>query len=294
MTEHRGPSTESSDEAAVADGEETVSMDLVSLARLFVRRWWVTLPLLALTLVGVVAAATLSPPVYRSSGSIVLLNPPAAPDPNTLSPSSPVINAENPYARFNDLSVMVDIVARVMSSDSAEARLRELGVDDYEVAGNQTFSSGPLIEVTADAPSAEAAIRSAELVLAEVQVVLEDRQLSRGTDPRYLISFDTIEAPSRTTTVLGSTLRMAIAVLAIGGLFTFGLAMLADVVLGRRAARAAKRSSTGPKSPSPGSAASRATTPPINGASTSSHRSPQTAGSTRRRLRLRPQLPARN
>ena len=86
-----------------------LSMDILSVLGMVVRHWRVTVPAVLLTIAGVVAAVVLSPPVYQTSGSLVLLNPPALPE--VADPADTAKVNANPYLRFNDLSVVVDIIA---------------------------------------------------------------------------------------------------------------------------------------------------------------------------------------
>ena len=106
-------------------------MDLLTLLRLFRRNIAATVvaAVLAAALVGYVVVS--APPVYRSSGSVVLFSPPQPPDPTLrdVDPSVPTttVASDNPYVRFNDLSVVVDIVRRVLLSTEVDATVRKAG-----------------------------------------------------------------------------------------------------------------------------------------------------------------------
>ena len=93
-----------------------------------------------------------------------------------------------------------------------------------------------MFEVTGDGPDAESAMRSTGIVLEEASRALADLQVQQGADPEYLISSTPLEAPSTATAMYGSTMRAAIAVVAVGGLGTLGLAVLAEITGQRRAA----------------------------------------------------------
>lgn len=215
------------------------SMDILSLLRLVVRQWRVTVPAAVVSLVGVVAALQLSSPTYEATGSIVLLSPPEAPDVEAVPGSAPPSEVgQNPFARYGDLSVVADILARVMDSDSRRTEFEVQGVTDYEVAANR-LSRGPVIEVTGEGPDSAAAIRSTEIVLTEVDAVLADLQRAEGADPKYYISTAPLEPPSTATAMYGSTVRAAIGALAVGALCTLGLALVAEALAQRRAARPA-------------------------------------------------------
>jgi hypothetical protein len=204
-------------------------MDLSSLVQMLVRRWRVALPASLLTLLGVMAVAQLSPPTYQSTGSIVLLSPPEPPEgagqPDLVAPEI----GQNPYARFGDLSIMADILARIVGDESTRAELAAQDVTSYEVTANR-LSRGPVIEVTGQSSSADGAVRSAELVLAEVDAVLSELQQTEGVDPEYFIKDVPVQPPATAAALYGSTIRSAIGALAVGGLGTLGLVALAEVL----------------------------------------------------------------
>jgi hypothetical protein len=214
-----------------------VSMDVLSVLRLLTRHWRVTVPAALLTVLLVGAAFRSSSPTYEATGSIVLLPPPEAPDVQPSSePVPPATVGQNPFARYGDLSVVADILARVLDSDSRQADFESQGVTGYEVVVNR-FQRGPVVDVTGQGPNPDAAIRSTEIVLQEVNAVLSDLQEAEGADPNYFIHGASVELPSTATPMYGSTVRTAIAALAVGALGTLGLAVLAEVIAGRREAR---------------------------------------------------------
>jgi hypothetical protein len=210
----------------------------MSLVRLMVRHWRVTGPAAAATLLLVVAALVLSSPTYAASASVALFSPPDAPEAEDASSADPAAG-ENPFTRYGDLSVVADIVARRMDSDAERAALKAEGVSGYEVVANR-LQRGPLVEVTGTGPNPAAAINSAEVVVAEFETVLTEMQESEGADPDYFITSGPIEPPETAVAQVGSTLRTAIAALAVGGLGTLGLAVVAESFTRRReAARSA-------------------------------------------------------
>jgi hypothetical protein len=183
------------------------------------------------------AAFRSSSPTYESTGSIVLLPPPEAPDVEAAAePAPPPTVGQNPFARYGDLSVVADILARVLDSDSRQAEFKSEGVTGYEVVANR-LQRGPVVEVTGQGPNPESAMRSTEIVLKEVNAVLSELQEAEGADPDYFIHGASVDLPSTATAMYGSTVRTAIAALAVGALGTLGLAVLAEVIARRRAAR---------------------------------------------------------
>jgi hypothetical protein len=211
-----------------------VPMDVLSLLRLTVRRWRVTAPAAVLTLLALVAAVQVSSPTYQATGSMVLLAPPDPPQAGAPVASPPTTaEGQNPFARYGDLAVMADILARTMSSETRRATFDPERVTGYEVVANR-FQRGPVVEVTGQGPTPEAAVASTEIVLSDVAFVLEKLQQDQGADPGYYIRSAPLEPASDATAMYGSTLRAGIAVLAVGALVTIGLAVLAEAVVQRR------------------------------------------------------------
>jgi hypothetical protein len=214
-----------------------VTMDVLSVLRLLARHWRVTAPAALLTVLLIGVAFRSSSPTYEATGSIVLLAPPEAPDVNAPAASAPAPNVgQNPFARYGDLSVVADILARVMDSDSRRAEFESQGVTGYDVVVNR-FQRGPVVDVTGQGPSPEAAIRSTEIVLKDVDAVLSELQQAEDADPDYFIHSAALEPPSTATAMYGSTVRTAIAALAVGALGTLALAVLAEAIARRRGAR---------------------------------------------------------
>jgi hypothetical protein len=214
-----------------------VSMDLLSLLRLISRHWRVTIPAALLTLIGLVGAFLVSSPTYEATGSVLLLAPPEAPrvDPATGEAASPGVG-QNPFARYGDLSIVADILARFMDSDSKRTEFEAEGVSGYVVAAN-SLQRGPVVDVTGKGSSSEEAIASADAVLEDVDATLTELQVAEDADPDYHITSALLEPPSTATAMVGSTLRTAIAVMALGGLGTLGLAVVAEAIGRRRAVR---------------------------------------------------------
>jgi uncharacterized protein involved in exopolysaccharide biosynthesis len=210
-----------------------VSMDLLSLMRLIVRHWRVTVPTALLTLIGVVGAFSVSSPTYEATGSIVLLGPPDAPKVDATAGQV----GQNPFARYGDLSIVGDILARLMDSDSKRTELESQGVTGYDVVANR-LQRGPVVEATGKGSSAEAAITSAEIVLKDIDATLAGLQEAEHADPDYYVTSAPLEPASTATAMYSSTLRTVIAVMVLGGLGMLGIAVVAEAI-GRRRARPA-------------------------------------------------------
>jgi hypothetical protein len=227
--------------------EEAAILDLLTLIRLIRRNIVAALlaSVLALGLVGYAVAN--APAVYLSSGSMVLFSPPTPPEPVAVDDGEgappTTVATDNPYARFNDLSVVVDIVKRVLLSREVDQRLRAAGViGTYTVAANIDFYRGPIIDIASEAPTPEASQRSTELVMAELAVALDDLQANQGTDADYRIVAQSVVPPNPGTRVLSSTVRRGMAAMVLATGMSIGILILADSVRRGRNRRRDRRS----------------------------------------------------
>jgi hypothetical protein len=221
-----------------------VSMDLMSLVRLMARHWRVTVPAAVLTVMLVVAAFMLKSPSYTAGASVVLFSPPLAPSAED-NPGVAQSTGENPFTRYGDLAVVADIVARKMNGDDIQAELKDEGVTGYTVIANR-LTRGPVIDVTGTGPDPATAIGSAKAAVAKFDSVLTEMQEAEGADPAYLITSAPVEPPDRAVAQVGSTMRTAIALLALGGLGTLALAVAAEAFSRRREGAATPGSSSTP------------------------------------------------
>jgi hypothetical protein len=243
------PDSDSPQEEAMSDtnhdpGSEAsgVSMDLISLVRLMWRHWRVTVPAGVLTFLLVVAVFTFKSPSYTAGASVVLFSPPLAPSAED-NPGVAASTGENPFTRYGDLAVVADIVARKMNGPDVRAELEAEGVTDYTVVANR-LTRGPVIDVTGTGPDPAAAMGSAEAAVAKFDSVLIDMQEAEGADPAYLVTSAPVEPPDQAEAQVGSTMRTAIALLAVGGLGTLGLAVAAEAFVRRRASAASAGSAS--------------------------------------------------
>src|SRR3954462_176386 len=96
-------------------------MDLLLIVTRIWRHRFITVPLILLTLAGAAYVAAVKKPVYQVSGTYLLVNPPAPPAQQqiTATPALAHVRADNPYTRFGNDPVMIDVLARVMSTPTA-------------------------------------------------------------------------------------------------------------------------------------------------------------------------------
>jgi capsular polysaccharide biosynthesis protein len=208
-------------------------MTISSLLRVLWRRRLVVIPMAVLSFGLCVATVLVYPPTYRSSASVVLLNPPAPP---ATTPQNPQIQpgAQNPYTRFGDLSVITDILVRVLASEPVKNSMKSAGLDGtVQIATNRDFYRGPIIDVAAESRIAEKAVAGANIVIAELQKQLKSLQQQQGTAPGYFIKAESFVPAGRATTIFSPTLRLLLLVAGVGLILTVGAGLLSDA-RGRR------------------------------------------------------------
>jgi hypothetical protein len=189
-------------------------VDLLHIAQKFWRYRLITLPVIALTLLGALYVVAIKAPVYKVSSSWVLINPPPPPTADDIArdPALGRINPNNPYTRFSDQSVIVSLLSSSLSSDSARQQLKDAGADPrYTVA--------PDVQLGYSSSVGTALTREVDRV-----------QTAQNVDPRYMIKAQQVVAPSSPEQQISSKLRPLIAVLAIGAILLLLAVSAADAL----------------------------------------------------------------
>jgi hypothetical protein len=214
-------------------------MDLVAIAQSVWRYKLVTIPVILLTFVGVVYMGVLKPATYQADASYILMAPPAPPTADQIAkdPALGRINSNNPYLRFGDLSVVVDLLTQSMATDATRQALVNQGADPrYTLAPSADFgAAAPIIQISGIGSSAYSAIRSAQLVSKATIKMLSDLQRAQGTNPAYMITTLTVSAPTTALLQVSSKLRSVIAVLALGAILLFVVVSTMSGLAARRA-----------------------------------------------------------
>lgn len=201
-------------------------MDLSSLLELLRRRWRVALPTFVVV-AALVGTLLVRPPMQRANSTLVLL-PSDTAQTNATAPS-------NPFERFGDISVVVDIVRRVVTSDATVRDLKARGLHGtFTVTANVDSTRGPILDVAADARNAQDAIGDVGLVVNEVNAQLASLQKAQGAQGRDFITSQVIVPASETTTIYSSMLRRLVVAVALCFGLTIAAAIVADA-FGRRA-----------------------------------------------------------
>jgi hypothetical protein len=200
-------------------------MDLFSIVQTIWRHKIAVLPVIAITVAGVFYVAAVKKPVYQTTASFALISPPPPPTLQQVQkdPALGRVNSNNPFVNYGSLSIVADLLAQVVSANTARAALVKQGADArYVVAPDQQFGlSAPLLQVTGVGVSSAAAIRTATLVGQALGQQMAALQAARHVDSHYWIEPLEVTAPDSATLQLSSKLRLLVGVLAIGVILLF-------------------------------------------------------------------------
>lgn len=228
---------EETDSAGSRGGEEhRRTMDLFTIAGVCLRRWYFTLPLLAVVVLFSYRAYSAVEPLYTSSRSIVVL--PSLK--STPTPSEPedetTAEVTNPYSGQGGSRFAVAVLARNLNSTAFLERL------DLETEVAQSFearssSNQPLIQIDATGPSEEHVYALLDAVISEAAVVLDEFQADAGAPEvtRYRIAPAVPAGPVDDATP--SRLRAAGAIVVLGAGLTAAVVVGADALLANRRRR---------------------------------------------------------
>jgi hypothetical protein len=225
-------------------------VDLLLIARKIWRYKLATLPVIVLTLCGAVYAVAVKDPVYEAKSSYVLINPPAPPTAEEIArdPALGRVNADNPYTRFADQSVVVQVLTGALSSESARRALEDQGADSrYTVAPSSELGySSPIVQITGVGATPRNAVHTAEVVGDALKRELDRMQAVRGVDPKYEIKTHAVEPPAGAELRASGQARTLVAVLALGAVLLFMVVSVADAVTNMRRQRWERAAWEGP------------------------------------------------
>lgn len=219
-------------------------MSLLAIARKVWRYKFATLPVVVFVLIGTAYVVAVRKPVYEASSTYILVNPPLPPTENDIArdPKLGRIGSDNPYTRFSDQSVVVQLLTSRLSSDLARGELAKRGADPkYVVEPSAEFGfTAPLVHITGTGPSPAAAIRTAEVVGRAVTSELDGMQQARAVAPKYRIDAQRVVAPNNAKLKASGQLRSLVAVFALGAILLFLVVSVADALTTLRMERSGR------------------------------------------------------
>lgn len=216
---------------------------------LIVRKVWryklATLPVLVFVLAGAFYVIAVKAPTYEAASTYILVNPPSPPTDSEIArdPALGRVDADNPYTRFSDQSVLVQVLASRLNSEQGRRSLAARGADpNYTAAPSAEFGfSAPILQITGTGTTPAAAVRTAELVGGALTRELARMQQLRGVNEKYWVTTQEVVAAHDAKLKASGKLRALVAVFALGAVLLFIAISVADALALIRAERAQGR-----------------------------------------------------
>ncbi|MFD2082573.1 Capsular polysaccharide biosynthesis protein [Actinopolymorpha cephalotaxi] len=208
-------------------------MDLLDSVNILLRRWMLTVPLLVLTIAGVVAGYFVLPWSYQAQSTVVLL----------ASPYQSKQAGGNPYLLFDgSLTVTAEVVGReVMGNDIAEQLKARKLTSEYEVKVPPD-TAGPVLSVEVTGSDRENVRATQSAVTELVTQRLAGIQSEAGVDSQARIRITDVSTTPPTRQAKGKLRTLAMALFA-GLVTTIVVPLSAEAMAARR--RRTPRTSTG-------------------------------------------------
>ena len=210
-------------------------LDMREVLRLIRKRWYVTLPIVLVTICLSAVANAVLPTTYQSESSISLLN---SPDVAALPP-----NNGNPFLSFSQaLTVTADFLGRRLASDESAKALAARGLTGTYGVKLADNAMGPFLTLTVTGNDPAQVRKSIDILNAFTAEQLKAMQSEQQAPAGSQIA-STVIVPPQAPQAQTKTKLQSVALIAMGGLaIAFLSAFLAENLLGiRRRARFGRR-----------------------------------------------------
>lgn len=192
-------------------------MDLVTVFRIAIRRWYVFVPTLILCCVtGFVAASQVAPGF--EVGGVLVINTPYV---TTEAEAAAIAN--NSYSDTRSTASVLGGVAA--SADTANAVAAQGGTGTFQALVQE---GRPLIHVSVVATTREEALVTYRSLVGELGKRLDGIQAAKNVPPPARVTLDDVVNPQEPLQTTGSRLKVLFAAIGLGTILAFGLAVLAD------------------------------------------------------------------
>lgn len=204
-------------------------MDFLTLIRVTVQRWYVSVPVLLLAALAAFAAYRNAPPMHVVDASVIVVPPAGNVDGEAVL---------NPYLAFTGaLNTTADAVTQVLSSAATRRDIVERGLaPDYVVTGPDDRL--PVIRFTVRDQNPRRATRSVANLLATVDEELLRLQEAVGAPANQLVRAETLLSPTPPFEERGHITRAIFTIVGVGVFAAIAFALLVEgVAAGRRGQR---------------------------------------------------------
>lgn len=192
-------------------------MDVWGLTIAALRRWYVLLPLLALSLTAAYLVGARAQAEYEVNGAVMLVVPPQ--------------RYPNPYA--DDYASEI-LGIRVGSSSTREDFESQGLSGEYEIDYERR---SPIMSIKVVSSSEAVAVKTAEEIIGYLDDVLEAAQEVREVPKGAQVTLEVVDAPDTAEPVVSGRLRVTGMVAVAGGILSLACAVFLDAILIRRRRR---------------------------------------------------------
>lgn len=196
-----------------------------------VRRWWVTVPLIAVTLGFVLVVGGRVSQSYSASGTLLVQGPSkqTVDLPDGVQQEVPV----NPLDQFDGrMSGVTTSLAFSATSPNMRRQIAEDGLLPGYTVVQQTRTA--LLTISVEASRRQLALDTIDGVVKRMREYLNEVQGSFAKDPTTRATYVVVAPPTIDASTTKSQLRSQAAILFVGGLVTMAAAIGVDVLLGRQ------------------------------------------------------------
>lgn len=198
-------------------------MDLLAVLRISVRRWYILLPLLVLSLAGAWSVAQQVKPAYKLDGILTSSAPYVA------SESQANLLSGNVFLDYNNTA---NIMAATADSPEVRTKLKATGADpNYTVQ-----SEGSVVKVGVSEASPEQALATYRTLLDTLNARLDVLQAQAAIPPAFRVKVADALQPQGAQESMGNRQRVLLASAALGGILSIAICVFADYLLIRRRA----------------------------------------------------------
>jgi hypothetical protein len=205
-------------------------VDFAKSLMVLLRRWYVALPALVISL-GLSAAVYESVPAkYESRGTIMLLSSNSGPSAGGTAKTgltNPLLSIDGSLTLTSTALIQV-----VQSPEVAKDIYEHGGTANYEVGDGRL--GGPFINVDATGGSPAEVLRTVKMVLDRTALELRNREVIYKAPPTTYIQIDNLVAPTEPKQLLGSKVRAAGAALALALAFSLSSAFMIESLMENR------------------------------------------------------------
>jgi uncharacterized protein involved in exopolysaccharide biosynthesis len=212
-------------------------MYLSDLVRGLGRRWYVLVAGLIVTAAGAFAVFQAIPVRYEAAATMMLLPPQ-----KTLE-----VEGDNPYLVLGGMGqALAVLTTRLNAPETQKALAGDTDALRYGASAD-TASGAPFLELTADAPTAGAALALLDKAEAEATTQLAGMQSELSIGASSVIGVMTVTSAAEATAVTTTRTQLTIAAAGVGLVATVAIAAALDGLLAARARRRAAAEAPAPR-----------------------------------------------